>query len=198
MAVKYKKRFEKKAIQYNRKTNDIRTQFNRAKNKYLQRIAYEEARKGVTGIYETQKQLFKNIDFKKIKKEGITRKIDGRTVRIRGTEAVRLQIKSLERRANPEILKNQYIANYLTAMRKVGFKSFEIDQVRSAMQRLSAEELGYMVDSGILPDISFFYAGVRGHEELLEEILIALDQDVSAEVKKRAERARRLLYATKK
>lgn len=198
MAVKYKKRYAKKAVQRRQKSNKIQTQFNRAKNKYLNRIAYEEARKGVSGIYETQKQLFKNLDFKKIKKEGITRKIGGRTVRITGTEAVRVQIKSLERRANPSILKNQYIANYLHSMRQVGFNAIEIEQVRAAMQRLDPEELGYMIDSGMLPDISFVYAGVRGHEELLEEILIALEQDVSEAVKKRSERARRLLRATKK
>lgn len=198
MAVKYKKRYAKKAVQRSRKTNKIQTQFNRAKKKYLQRIAYEEARKGISGIYETQKQLFKNLDFKKIKQEGITRKIGGRTVRITGTEAVRVQIKSLERRANPDILKNQYIQNYASAMRKVGFKVDEIEGVRKSMAQVDAESLGYMVDSGILPDISFMYAGVRGYEEVLEEIHVALNQDVSADVKKRSERARRLLRATKK
>lgn len=150
---------------YNRKggagkSGTLREQFNYYKRQLENRLIAEQAFKEARGQGTLESRvytLFKNTDFKKVYTYGVTRKVGSRTIRYVGTEAVKIQIESMRRRASKSYQADLFINNYIASMEGAGFSDEIIDYVEKQLNKLSVDRLTLLVDKGILPSIQFVY-----------------------------------------
>ena len=119
--------------------------------------------------------LFKNLNFNKLIEEGLTRKIKGKTVRITGVEAVKIQIQSLKNRTSRSIQNRRFIDNYLTSLNKIGMDPLQIKAVENALKRTPIDKIKYLTSKNLLPDIYRNYASASDTDKLYNEITRVLN-----------------------
>ena len=119
--------------------------------------------------------LFKNLNFNKLIEEGLTRKIKGKTVRITGVEAVKIQIQSLKNRTSRSIQNRRFIDNYLTSLNKIGMDPLQIKAIENALKRTPIDKIKYLTSKNLLPDIYRNYASATDTDKLYNEITRVLN-----------------------
>ena len=119
--------------------------------------------------------LFKNLNFNKLIEEGLTRKIKGKTVRITGVEAVKIQIQSLKNRTSRSIQNRRFIDNYLTSLNKIGMDPLQIKAIENALKRTPIDKIKYLTSKNLLPDIYRNYASATDTNKLYNEITRVLN-----------------------
>ena len=163
-----------------RKLN-LREQFYKERRKLEKRLVEEQAFiVALGGGVTEQKQitLFKNFDYDKIYKQGVSRKNKGSTVYYKGQMGVKLQIKSFQKRSSKIFQKQRFLENYKNAMIKAGvFESQEIFSVYEKLKGMSYEYLSFLIHKGILPSINFIYTVSIDSQlqEFRERLAIAFD-----------------------
>ena len=174
---------------YNRKggsgkSGTLREQFNYYKrqlsNRLIQEQAFKEAR-GVGTIEGRIYTMFKNVDYEKVFKQGITRKVDSKTVRFVGNEAVQIQIQSFRERASKSFQADMFITNYIDAMIRNGFDDKNVAKVERLLQSCSIDKLTLIIDKGILPSIEFIYADKLTEDEFVKKVENAVTNGVTSE-----------------
>lgn len=167
-------------------SKSLKTQFNYYKKQLFNRLLQEQAmQEAISGfsfsgtIYTT----FENLDFDKISKEGITRKVGTKTVRFTGEEAVKIQIESMKKRASKTYQTNQFIENYCTSLKKIGLPMNEVEEIRKAMMSTSSNNLTYIIEQGILPSIAYVYSDELDYKDLYDSIMFALTSKLTKQQK---------------
>ena len=174
---------------YNRKggsgkSGTLREQFNYYKrqlsNRLIQEQAFKEAR-GVGTIEGRIYTMFKNVNYEKVFKQGITRKVDSKTVRFVGNEAVQIQIQSFRKRASKSFQADMFITNYIDAMIRNGFDDKNVAKVERLLKSCSIDKLTLIIDKGILPSIEFIYADKLTEDEFVKKVENAVTNGVTSE-----------------
>lgn len=119
--------------------------------------------------------LFKNLNFNKLIEEGLTRKIKGKTVRITGVEALKIQIQSLKNRTSRSIQNRRFIDNYLTSLNKIGMDPLQVKAIENALKRTPIDKIKYLTSKNLLPDIYRNYASATDTDKLYNEITRVLN-----------------------
>lgn len=143
------------------KKQSLKQQFNYYKYQLQRQYISEQASTEALGLGSIERMppnLFRHLDFEEVKKQGITRKKGGKTVRYYGAVALRIQIKAMKRRASPNYLRELFLQNYAESMRKVGYSVSQTRQVMSELEKLSNDEISILIKRGIIPEIAFVYA----------------------------------------
>ena len=164
----------------------LKQQFNYYKKQLFNRLIKEQAMKEVVSGFSfsgTIYTTFENLDFNKIMKEGITRKVVNKTVRITGEEAVKIQIESMKKRASKSQQANQYIDNYTKALKQMGMPMNLVEKITNKMHSISSDNLTFIVEENILPSISYIYSDEISYEDLADQILFALNSKMTSEQK---------------
>lgn len=148
-------------------------------NRLIEEEAFERAMGGGGDI--TPSNLFKQINYQKVFSEGITRKIGNKTIRLKGEEAVRVQIGSLRRRASKTEQALQYIQNYMEPLKQLKMPELYLTRIYNRLLRTSTDKLTYLIRKGILKQIAFYYQDERTWKDIYKEIIDAIDYGVSKE-----------------
>lgn len=158
-------------------TNNLRSQYYAA----VRRYRYKEANRLAlqdefnVGVSNLRSILFANLNYNKIYEKGITRVVNGQTVRYKGDEAIRVQIQSLRNQTSKTMQKQLFIQNYKQAMRKTGYSEEEILLVENKIQSFSSDQLTIALAKGDFPNIYYVYGNASGAtiNDLLQEIQIS-------------------------
>lgn len=154
-----------------------KSRFERALTKYEETLLEEQALKEVlTGLTTSKKPatLFKHLDFDEIRTKGITRQVAGKTKKYKGFEAVGIQIKSLEQRANKDAQKDNFIQNYTKALQNEGYNKQEVARVREQLNELNHREISVVITENMLPSIYRIY-GDKNKQDVLNEITDSIE-----------------------
>lgn len=155
----------------------LKRQFNyyvkRLNETMLNEITFIVARGGA--MTDRPSNLFKNLNFNKLIEEGLTRKIKGKTVRITGVEAVKIQIQSLKNRTSRSIQNRRFIDNYLTSLNKIGMDPLQVKAIENALKRTPIDKIKYLTSKNLLPDIYRNYASATDTDKLYNEITRVLN-----------------------
>lgn len=158
----------------------LRNQFYKELKKYEDYELLREARRRLQNLPPSPDQLqsayFKNLSYKKIKEEGLTRRVDNKVVRFKGTEAVKLQIESLKQGSDPELKKRRFIETYREQLELNGVPDEYIteeydketgeyieivrrpvDEMIAYLESLEPKKISFLLDTGQLHDITFYY-----------------------------------------
>lgn len=163
----------------------LRNQLYKLKNKYYKQELEREARRRLQNLPPAEDQLqgafFKNLTYKKIVEEGITRHIDGKVVRYKGMEALKTQIKSLIEASDPERKKQKYIQLYIENLElngmpdeytdKKGNTRNLIKEMEAYLQSLDPKVISYALDTGKIKSIQVYYIITKQDIEALAELL---------------------------
>lgn len=178
----------------------LRQQFKYYRNRVIERLAYEQAFKEARGAGTTEGKiatLFKHQTYDELFERGITRKVKGVTVRYKGEEAIRIKIESYRRRASKSRLADQYIKNYIQAMKKKGYDWYDRYQVEKMLSALSVDRLTYLINESKprgLPSIEYIYE--EDTHTIVEQVenVINLSKSIEGkkDLKRIKERAKRL------
>lgn len=158
----------------------LRNQFYKELKKYEDYELLREARRRLQNLPPSPDQLqsayFKNLSYKKIKEEGLTRRVDNKVVRFKGAEAVKLQIESLKQGSDPELKKRRFIETYREQLDLNGVPDEYIteeydeetgeyieivrrpvDEMIAYLESLEPKKISFLLDTGQLHDITFYY-----------------------------------------
>ena len=119
---------------------------------------------------EKERGGFRRINFDDVFEYGITRVENGVWKRYKGAEAVRRQIKSLERFTDKNNQKQQFIKNYSTALLKVGYKYSDVNEIKNFLKRQNADNIAIALELGRLPEIAFIYAQIITKKDIIKKI----------------------------
>ena len=174
-----------------------RNTFYKVLNRFKESELRREARRRLMDLPPAPDQLrasyFDIMQYQKIIKEGITRRQGGRVVRIKGLEGVKVQIKSLMYASDSERKKKLYIDTYIENMQNMGIPEEYttissktgkpitvnlIKEMRSYLEKLSPNMITYLLDSGKLYDIKFYYVLDESDIEDLFNMLEFLDSNM--------------------
>lgn len=176
-----------------KKPVSLRRQLYDARRQYIERRVAEQAfdlARGVQLIEVDFKGMFKHLDYDEIMSVGITRKDSkGRTIRITGEEAVKIQIMSLKARGNKSTQAERFKQNYLTSMREVGFSDEEIGEARQLLDSVSIDALTLLYKEGRIKSIEFSYNN-EGKKDTLDSLRKAINTLDTKRVKELRERAK--------
>ncbi len=155
---------EFKRIRKTKKYKEERTarnQFYKLKNKYYNEEIKREARLRLMNLPPAPDQLrdayFKDLSFKKLKEQGITRHVGNKVVKFTGLEAVKTQIKSLYEASNPERKKQLFINTYKENLLENGIPEDLADKMEEYLQTLAPEVITFALDVGYIKSIQFYY-----------------------------------------
>ena len=182
-----------------KKPVSLRRQLYDARRQYIERKVAEQAfdlARGAQLIELDFKGLFKHLDYDEIMSVGITRKDKkGRTIRITGEEAVKIQIMSLKARGNKSTQAERFKTNYLASMRLVGFNNEEISEARKLLDSISIDALTLLHKEGRIKSIEFTYNNDSKKDTLdsLRKAVETLDTKRVKELRERAKSYRPLL-----
>lgn len=154
------------------KTN-LRKEFEKALdayNKDVKRTIDLKLELGGPVFPEKERGGFRRLKFDDVFEYGITRVENGVWKRYKGAEAVRRQIKSLERFSNKNNLKEQFITNYGTALFKVGFKVSEVNEIKKILKRRNSDDIAIALELGTLPEIVFIYSQTTTKTDIIKKI----------------------------
>lgn len=176
-----------------KKPVSLRRQLYDARRQYIERKVAEQAfdlARGAQLLEVDFNGLFKHLDYDEIMSVGITRKDSkGRTIRITGEEAVKIQIMSLKARGNKSTQAERFKVNYLTSMREVGFTSAEIIEARQLLDSISIDALTLLYKEGRIKSIEFNYNN-DSKKDILDSLRKAVETLDIKRVKKLRERAK--------
>ena len=176
-----------------KKPVSLRRQLYDARRQYIERRVAEQAfdlARGVQLIEVDFKGMFKHLDYDEIMSVGITRKDSkGRTVHIKGEEAVKIQIMSLKARGNKSMQAERFKVNYLSSMREVGFTSAEITEARQLLDSVSIDALTLLYKEGRIKSIEFNYNN-DSKKDILDSLRKAVETVDTKRIKKLRERAK--------
>lgn len=155
----------------------------RAQNIYNQRWEESQAFRaalensyGSDLIFEIGKRTVSDI-----LEKGIRRQVGDKMTRIKGTQALAIQTKSMLNAVNQKRQKDKYIANYLKAMRNSTVYDFTAEQiyyVQGLLEKLSIDHFRAIVIRGYLPDFVDIYADTSLYDTP-EEFIEAIEYAVS-------------------
>ena len=170
------------------KFKNLKQQFNYYKRQLQRRLISEQAYKYVrTGSLPGLQQ---NINFETIFNQGITRKVNNKTIRYEGMEAIWVEIESMKKRASKTYQRNQYINNYLSSLWYTGIEEEDINEIENLFNKISTDHLTYLVDAGILPIIEYIYSK-QDKKEKAERIKNALrNESIKKEARRVAKESR--------
>lgn len=101
---------------------------------------------------------FRKLNFTFIYEQGVYRRDkDGNIILLKGFEAVKEQIKSIERQTNPEWRKSLFIESYIDQLSQVIDDSDTIEYIRGVLEDLEPRQITWLLNNGYIPEISFFY-----------------------------------------
>lgn len=176
------------------RTGSLRQQFNYYKRQLFNRLIEEEAfERAIGGGADlTPSILFKKLDYDTILKEGLTRKVGNKTVRLEGESAIKVQIGSIRRRASKSEQAQLFIENFVNSLtsdktdskgRIIGLQMPEeyAYKIYKKLQSISIDKLTYLIRKGILKVPTFHYDSNYTWQELYEMIMDAIDNGVSKE-----------------
>ncbi|MDV3429662.1 MAG: hypothetical protein LIR50_22140 [Bacillota bacterium] len=168
----------------------LRNTFYKELNKYRNEEIMREARARLMNLPPRPDQLqdayFKVTSYQRLLKEGVTRRVNGKVVKYKGVEAVMLQIKSIKEANNPEVKKLRFIDTYIDQLYANGIpEEFEIEQYnqqtgeveiitrypiaeyRDFLMSLEPRQITFLLDTGQLHDIQFYYVITESDIEAL-------------------------------
>ena len=176
-----------------KKPVSLRRQLYDARRQYIERKVAEQAfdlARGAQLLEVDFNGLFKHLEYDEIMSIGITRKDSkGRTIRITGEEAVKIQIKSLKARGNKSTQAERFKVNYLASMREVGFSTSEIYEARKLLDSISIDALTLLYKEGRIKSIEFTYNN-ESKKDTLESLRKAVETLDIERVKELRERAK--------
>lgn len=182
-----------------KKPVSLRRQLYDARRQYISRKVAEQAfdlARGAQLLEIDFKGLFQHLDYDEIMSVGITRKDEkGRTIRITGEEAVKIQIMSLKARGNKSNQAERFKTNYLASMKEVGFNNSEIYEARKLLDSVSIDALTLLYKEGRIKSIEFTYNNESKKDTLdsLRNAVKTLDKKRVKELRTRAKGYRPLL-----
>lgn len=144
----------------------LRNQFYKLVGKYEKEELEREARRRLNNLPPAEDQLrgafFKNLTYKKLMEEGITRHIDNKVIRYKGFEAVKTQIKSLAEASDSEKKKQKYIQIYIENLIENGIPTNYngrnlVKEMEEYLQSLSPRLITYALDTGHIQSIQYYY-----------------------------------------
>lgn len=141
-----------------------------AYNKKVKRTIDLKLELGGPVFPEKERGGFKRLKFDDVFEYGITRVENGVWKKYKGAEAVRRQIRSLERFSDKNNLKEQFITNYSTALFKVGFKVSEVNEIKKLLKRRSGDDISVALELGTLPEIVFIYSQTTTKTDIIKKI----------------------------
>lgn len=168
----------------------LRNTFYKELNKYRNEEIMREARARLMNLPPRPDQLqdayFKITSYQRLLKEGVTRRVDGKVVKYKGVEAVKLQIKSIKEANNPEVKKLRFIDTYIDQLYANGIpEEYEIEEynektgeveviIRNPIAEyqefllsLEPRQITFLLDTGQLHDIQFYYVVTESDIEAL-------------------------------
>jgi len=152
----------------------LRNEFYKELKDYEDYELRREARRRLQNLPPDADQLqsayFKITTYKRLLEEGLTRRVNNKIVRIKGVEAVKTQIASLKQANNPDYKKQAFINTYIEQLQLNGvpdeYTSNEngeeitrhpIEEIAEYLQSLDPKKITFLLDTGQLNDISFYY-----------------------------------------
>lgn len=152
----------------------LRNEFYKELKDYEDYELRREARRRLQNLPPDADQLqsayFKITTYKRLLEEGLTRRVNNKIVRIKGVEAVKTQIASLKQANNPDYKKQAFINTYIEQLQLNGvpdeYTSNEngeeitrqpIKEIAEYLQSLDPKKITFLLDTGLLNDISFYY-----------------------------------------
>lgn len=168
----------------------LRNEFYKELGKYRDYELRREARERLLNLPPRADQLqdayFKVVRLDKLMREGITRRVDNKLVKYRGVEAVKKQIESLQMANNPERKKRLFINTYIEQLLVNGLPTnydfygeirHPIDEMRTFLESCSPQQITFLLDTGYLPDIAFYYTWTDDDTETFIKRLDLLNGD---------------------
>ena len=172
----------------------LRNEFYKELKEYEDYEIRREARRRLQNLPPDADQLqsayFKITTYKRLLEEGLTRRIDNKIVRIKGIEAVKTQIASLRQANNPEYKKQAFINTYIEQLQLNGVPDEiitnengveitrrPIEEMAEYLQSLDPRKITFLLDTGLLNDISFYYLWTDSDTEALLARLDYLKSD---------------------
>lgn len=177
------------------KFKNLKQQFNYYKRQLQRRLISEQAYKYVRtgslpGLQELTMFNLQNINFETIFNQGITRKVNNKTIRYEGMEAIWVEIESLKKRASKTYQRNQFINNYMEGLFYSGIEQEDMNEIENLFNKISTDHLTYLIDSGILPIVEYLYSK-KDKKEKAERIKNALrNESVKKEARRVAKESR--------
>ena len=161
------------------KARSLRQEYNYYSRRAQERIAMQNAlqivRRG--GVVNDIPKIFTPQSYDELFEQGITRKVNGVTVRYKGEEAVKIKIQSYKRYASKSALAENYIMNYCQTMVNRGYLFDDVVEVYGMLKKLSVDRLTYLIHEPKpfgLPPIEYIYA--TGHErDIVEKVEKAIE-----------------------
>lgn len=178
----------KATIKY-KKESKIRNDFYKVLKAFELSELKREARRRLMDLPPSPDQLrasyFDIMKYQTLIKEGITRRQGGRIVRFKGLQAVKVQITSLKMATDSERKKQQFIKTYIENMQNMGIpetwetiddkgKFIEVNIIRemeSFLQSLEPNVITYLLDTGRIYDIKFYYVLTDDDIETIYQML---------------------------
>lgn len=179
------------------KGGSLRQQYNYYRRRAQERRMWEDAFKSATGRQvpsDIRNELYKSQTYDELFREGITRKINGRTEHITGERAVRIKIQSYKWRASKSAQTEHFINNYLLAMERSDyFDEYQIEYVKKLLHSISSDAITILMKKGAIPEIAFIYAQPWDViQKLKEAIKVARSDEFKKELKETREIAKEL------
>lgn len=171
------------------KARSLRQEYNYYSRRAQERIAWQNAlqivRRG--GVVNDYPKIFTPQTYDELFEKGITRKVNGVTVRYRGEEAVKIKIQSYKQYASKSASADRYIMNYCQAMVNRGYGFDEVEEVYRMLNKLSVDRLTYLIHEPKpygLPPVEYIYA--TGHErDIVDRVEEAIELSKTDQGKER-------------
>ena len=179
-------------------TKSERLEYLRAVREYRKHRALMQA---YYNVFDVSTKLDKENQFKKLKIDKLTETGTTRVrrtgfdeqgrpiykiIRYKGINALKVQLKSLQRLGSAEYLKEKFIKNYRQAMRKLDYSLKDINEVTDRIKKIDTWKLGVIIKSGEFPIPDFIYAGEsKTKDEILNMIEVSENAYKLTETKKR-------------
>lgn len=152
----------------------LRNEFYKELKEYEDYELRREARRRLQNLPPDADQLqsayFKITIYKRLLEEGLTRRVNNKIVRIKGVEAVKIQIASLKQANNPDYKKQAFINTYIEQLQLNGVPDEytsnvngeeitrqPIKEIAEYLQSLDPKKITFLLDTGQLNDIRFYY-----------------------------------------
>ena len=170
-----KANFSSKAIKLKAEKKQLRNKLDYQKRKLLKEQRRKEARNRLMNLPKEASDINKNftqkLSFKEIWNEGIRIYDQSNKTwkRLKGKKAVEYKIKSLIKQNNPEYKKQIFMKEYLKQMSlKFGKNSNVRKKAFLVLEKLEPRQITYLLNSGLLPDINYYYVADKGDRANVE------------------------------
>lgn len=162
------------------KARSLRQEYNYYSRRAQERVAMQNAlqivRRG--GVVNDYPKIFTPQTYDELFEKGITRKINGVTVRYRGEEAVKIKIQSYKQYASKSALADRYIMNYCQAMVNRGYGFDDVEEIYNLLKKLSVDRLTYLIHEPKpygLPPVEYIYATAGQERDVVDRVKEAIE-----------------------